>query len=310
LIDKDFVPRRRLVGAEVHNYHPTRAAEMGMAGKKLAGKVAIITGAGGGMGSAMTLALLGSGARVAAVDVNPTALETLASKAVKAAGSDSILPIVADISRPEECVRIVRRTLEVFGRVTMLVNNAGVGMQTIRADYMNKPVRFWEVEPDRFQRMMDINWKAPFLLARAVAPHLIAQKWGRIVNVTTSLDTMYRHNYTPYGMAKAALEAGTSSWAKELQGTGVTANVLVPGGPVNTGFIPAGAPMDRTKMVQPKVMVAPILWLASDDSDGVTDSRFVGLNWDPKLPPAEAAAKARGPAAWPGVGAKAFWANA
>jgi 3-oxoacyl-[acyl-carrier protein] reductase len=247
---------------------------------------------------------------VAAVEVNPNALETLATKAVKAAGSDRVLPIIGDVSRPEECQRIVRRAVEVFGRVTMLVNNAGIGMQTIRADYMSNPVRFWEVDPDRFQRMMDINWKAPFLLARAVAPQMIAQKWGRIVNVTTSLDTMYRHNYTPYGMAKAALEAGTSSWAKELAGTGVTANVLVPGGPVNTGFIPASAPMDRSKMVQPEVMVAPIVWLASDESDGVTDCRFVGRDWDPKLPAAEASAKARGPAAWPGVGAKAHWANA
>jgi NAD(P)-dependent dehydrogenase (short-subunit alcohol dehydrogenase family) len=276
----------------------------------LAGKVAIITGAGGGMGSVMTLALLAQGSRVAAVDANPGALEALATKAVKAAGSDRVLPIIGDVGKPEECQRIVRRATEAFGRITMLVNNAGIGMQTIRPDYMSNPVRFWEVDIDRFQRMMDINWKGPFLLARAVAPQMIAQKWGRIVNVTTSLDTMYRQNYTPYGMAKAALEAATSSWAKELHGTGVTANVLVPGGPVNTGFIPANAPMNRATMVQPEVMAAPICWLASDDSNEVTDCRFVGRDWDPKLPAAEASQKSRGPAAWPGIGAKAHWGGA
>jgi 3-oxoacyl-[acyl-carrier protein] reductase len=310
LIGNTFGLGARLVRKYLPIYHPALGAEMGMIETSLSAKVAILTGAGGGMGSAMTLGLLRQGARVAAVDVNPSALETLATKAVRAAGSERVLPMIGDVSRAEECQRIVRRATEVFGRITMLVNNAGVGMQTIRADYMNHPVRFWEVDPERFQRMMDVNWKAPFLLARAVAPQMVAQKWGRMVNVTTSLDTMHRQNYTPYGMAKAALEAATSSWAKDLDGTGVTVNVLVPGGPVNTGFIPASAPMDRAKMVQPDVMVAPICWLASDESNGVTDCRFVGRDWDPRLPAAEAAAKASGPAAWPGVGAKAHWAGA
>lgn len=279
-----------------------------MADINLAAKVAIVTG--GGIGSAMTLGLLRKGARVVAVDINADALETLASTAVKAAGSERVLPIIADISRLDECERIVRRATETFGKVNVLVNNAGVGMQTIRANYLHEPVRFWEVEPDRWQRMMDINWKAPFLLARAAAPQMLAAKWGRIVNVTTSLDTMIRGAYTPYGMAKAALEAATSSWAKDLAGTGVTVNVLVPGGPANTGFIPANAPMDRSKLVQPEVMVAPICWLASDESDGVSDCRFVARDWDPALSPADAAAKSRGSAAWPNVGAQAVWAGA
>jgi 3-oxoacyl-[acyl-carrier protein] reductase len=281
-----------------------------MADTSLAAKVAIVTGGAGGIGSAMTLGLLAKGARVVAVDIDADALETLAAIAVKAAGPDRVLPIAADISRLDNCERIVRRACEAFGSVNVLVNNAGVGMQTIRRSYMSEPVRFWEVEPDRWQRMMDINWKAPFMLSRAAAPHMLAAGWGRIVNVTTSLDTMIRGAYTPYGMAKAALEAATSSWAKDFAGTGVTVNVLVPGGPANTGFIPADAPMDRSRMVQPGVMVAPVCWLASDDSDGVSDCRFVARDWDLSLPPAEAAAKSRGPAAWPNVGAPAVWAGA
>jgi 3-oxoacyl-[acyl-carrier protein] reductase len=281
-----------------------------MADTSLAAKVAIVTGGAGGIGSAMTLGLLAKGARVVAVDIDADALETLAAIAVKTAGPERVLPIAADISRLDDCERIVRRASEAFGSVNVLVNNAGVGMQTIRRNYMSEPVRFWEVEPDRWQRMMDINWKAPFMLSRAAAPHMLAAGWGRIVNVTTSLDTMIRGAYTPYGMAKAALEAATSSWAKDLAGTGVTVNVLVPGGPANTGFIPANAPMDRSKMVQPEVMVAPVCWLASDESDGVSDCRFVARDWDPSLPPAEAAAKSRGPAAWPNVGAPAVWAGA
>jgi 3-oxoacyl-[acyl-carrier protein] reductase len=175
---------------------------------------------------------------------------------------------------------------------------------------MTEPVRFWEAETERWQAMMDVNFKAPFLLAREVAPGMIDAGWGRIVNVTTSLDTMIRQNYTPYGQSKAALEAATSSWAKDLAGTGVTVNVLVPGGPTNTGFIPANAPFDRAALIQPGVMVEPIRWLASRDSDGVTDCRFVGRDWDTSLAPDEAAQRTRAPAAWPGIGTTAAWPGA
>ena len=205
---------------------------------------------------------------------------------------------------------VVERTGTAFGGVDVLVNNAGIGMQSISETYMNEPVRFWEAEPERWQAMMDVNFKAPFLLARAVVPSMIDAGWGRIVNVTTSLDTMIRQNYTPYGQSKAALEAATSSWAKELAGTGVTANVLVPGGPTNTGFIPASAPFDRAALVQPDVMVAPIRWLASNASDEVTDCRFVGRDWDTSLAPNAAALGARAPAAWPNIGTTAAWPGA
>ena len=148
------------------------------------------------------------------------------------------------------------------------------------------------------------------MLAGLVAPHLIDQAWGRIINVTTSLDTMHRRAYTPYGPSKAALEAASSCWAKDLDGTGVTVNVLVPGGPTNTGFIPGDAPFDRATLVQPEVMVAPICWLVSKESDGVTDCRFVGRYWDTGLPASEAAEASKAPAAWPGLGLPAAWPGA
>ena len=281
-----------------------------MADKNLAGKVAIITGAGGGMGRIMTHGLIRRGAKVACVDVNGEAVNTTADTGNQIGGAGSAIAIVADITRIEECERIVARAVAAFGTVNILVNNAGIGMQTIDDNYMNKPVRFWEVNPDRWQRMMDVNFKAPFLMARAAVPHMIAQKWGRIVNVTTSLDTMIRGAYTPYGQTKAALEAATATWAKDLKDSGVTVNVLVPGGPTNTGFIPASAPFDRSKLVQPSVMEAPIVWLASNESDGITDCRFVGQSWDTALPPSEAAKKVCAPAAWPNMGIQAAWPGA
>jgi 3-oxoacyl-[acyl-carrier protein] reductase len=270
-------------------------------------KVAIITGGAGGMGSVMTLALIGNGARVVAVDTLQDRLDALAQKAATVGGEGSFLGLRADITLDEECDRVVDAVLSRFSAVHILVNAAGIGMQTIRANYMKEPVRFWEIEPERWQKLMDVNWKGAFLMARAVTPHLLRQGWGRIVNVTTSLDTMYRGNYTPYGMSKAALEAATVSWSEDLKGSGVTVNVLVPGGPTNTSFIPQGAPFDRAAMVQPEVMAAPIHWLASPASDRVTGCRIVARDWDVRLAPNEAAKAACAPAAWQDVKTKAFW---
>ncbi len=281
-----------------------------MAEEFLNGRIAIVSGGGGGIGKAMTLGLAAAGARVAAVDLNAEGLDGLVAEAEKSQLAARVLPMAADVTEVEQCRIVVERTRAAFGGVDVLVNNAGIGMRTIRETYMNEPVRFWEAEPERWQAMMDVNFKAPFLLARQVVPRMIDAGWGRIVNVTTSFDTMIRQNYTPYGQSKAALEAATSSWAKELVGTGVTVNVLVPGGPTNTGFIPANAPFERHALIQPDVMVAPIRWLVSNASDGVTDCRFVGIDWDGSLASGEAAKNARAPAAWPDIGSTAAWPGA
>jgi NAD(P)-dependent dehydrogenase (short-subunit alcohol dehydrogenase family) len=162
-----------------------------------------------------------------------------------------------------------------------------------------------DVPDDKWQTMFDINVTAPFVLAKAAVPHMIAQKWGRIVNVTTSLDTMIRPSWTPYGPSKAALEAATANWAGDLKDTGVTANVLIPGGPANTNFVPGISDAERAKLVQPDVMGAPIEWLLSNASDGVTARRFLAANWDGSLPLDEAVEKASAPIAWQSLGRQA-----
>ena len=288
--------------------HPAAApnGHESMSETDLTGKVAIVTGGGGGMGRVIALALAERGARVAALDIRRAEAEAVAEAGARVADSEAVLPLAADVTRESDCGEAVQKTIDAFNRLDILVNAAGLGMQTLRDDYWKEPVRFWQCDPDGWQRMMDVNWKGAFLMARAAAPHMIAQGWGRIVNVTTSLDTMTFAGYTPYGPSKAALEAATSGWAKDLADTGVTVNVLVPGGPVNTGFIPAGAPFDRARLIQPEVMAAPICWLASDASDGVTDRRFVARDWDPALPAEAAAVAAGGPAAWPDAGKKAY----
>ncbi|MDE0058739.1 MAG: SDR family NAD(P)-dependent oxidoreductase [Defluviicoccus sp.] len=265
--------------------------------------VAIVTGAAGGLGAAMTEALVDGGARVLAVDVHRGALDALAGRLP----AGRVAPHAADIRDDGACRDIVAHAAAAFGEVYALVNNAGIGQSSIRASYYVDRIKFWEVTEERWRAIMDTNAMAPFLLAKAILPHLTAAGWGRIVNVTTSLDTMTRPGWTPYGPSKAALEACTAIWAGDLEGSGITVNVLVPGGPANTAMVPPDSSPDRAAMIQPEAMAAPIRWLLDPASDGVTGRRFLGVRWDPSLPPEQAAEAASAPAAWPGLGQQARW---
>ena len=104
---------------------------------------------------------------------------------------------------------------------------------------------------------------------------------------------------TPYGQAKAALEAASAGWAADLAGNGVTCNVLIPGGAADTPMIPKEAPVDRNRLVSPAAMVAPLCYLASDASDGVTGMRFLASKWTIDGDPAANLERAMAPAAWP-----------
>jgi NAD(P)-dependent dehydrogenase (short-subunit alcohol dehydrogenase family) len=274
------------------------------AGATLDGKIAIVTGAASGMGAVMAGALLDAGARVAGLDIDGAGLDRRGAEWLRRHNRDVFLGLVGDVSVPDYCDRAVAQTVEQFGGLDILVNDAGVSMAPAVPKGQTR-ARFWETVPEGWLRVLAINAGGPFLMARAAAPHMIARKWGRIVNVTTSYDTMMAPGLTAYGAAKSALEANTAAWAKELDGTGVTANVLVPGGPTDTAFFPPDFPRDTVKLLDPALMGPPIRWLASAQSDGITGCRFIARDWDTGLPPAEAAAKVRAPAAWPSLAAAA-----
>ena len=266
-----------------------------MAGER---KAAIVTGAASGLGRAMALGLVESGMDVVAVDRNATALAALAPVAAGKPGS--LLPLPADLTQPDAFERIVAAAVDKLGRIDVLVNNAGIGQASVRADQRRNPIRFWDATPEQWSRFLAVNATAPIMMARAVVPHMLRARQGRIVTVTTSLGTMVREGYLLYGSSKAAAESATAIMAADLAGTGVTANVLVPGGVTNTPLVGDDAG-ERSKMLQPEIMVPPLLWLVSAAAAGVTAKRFIAADWDRSLPPAQAAEKAGAPIAWLGI---------
>jgi len=129
--------------------------------------------------------------------------------------------------------------------------------------------------------VIDTNVNGPFLMARAAVPHLLRAGRGRIVNISMNHDTMRRRGFSPYGPSKAALESETIIWAQDLEGTGVTVNALLPGGATATGMIPPGLPdAVRATLLEPEIIVAPLLWLVSADADGINGRRLLANRWD------------------------------
>ena len=161
---------------------------------------------------------------------------------------------------------------------------------------------FWDITPEAWSRIVAVNSSGSFFMARAAVGHMLAQGWGRIIGVTTSVDSMYRAGLCPYGPSKAAHEALVALMAQELEGTGVTANVLVPGGTTDTNIIPRDLVQDRESLIRPEVMQAPAVWLASEESGSANGMRFIAFRWDDSLPIEQRLEKAGAPAAWPQLG--------
>jgi NAD(P)-dependent dehydrogenase (short-subunit alcohol dehydrogenase family) len=262
-------------------------------------KVAVVTGGGRGLGAAMAIGLARTGYRVVVTAAHERAeIEAVATEA----GIDRVHAIVADVTREDECERVVEAALTRFGSLDVLVNNAGRGMKYISEAFMTEPTHFWEADPNAWRLVIDTNVNGPFLMARAAVRSMLRQRWGRIVNVSMNHETMRRAGFSPYGPSKAAVESETIIWAQDLAGTGVTVNALLPGGATLTGMIPAGVPgMVRTSLLDAGVMVAPLLWLASPASDGVTGKRLIANRWRSDLDPPAAAEAASEGAGWPGA---------
>jgi 3-oxoacyl-[acyl-carrier protein] reductase len=109
---------------------------------------------------------------------------------------------------------------------------------------------------------------------------MLKRRFGRIINISINHETMKRKGFTPYGPSKAALESMSIIWAQELESTGITLNLLLPGGATNTGMIPDTFPEpQRKKLIDPVVMGPPAAYLASDDASGINGQRIIAVDW-------------------------------
>lgn len=273
--------------------------------KLLSGKVAIVTGSGSpaGTGYAMAAGFVRAGARVALLDLNEEWLQQSLEALRSLGGDDCAIPLVADVTDPKAVQRAVERTLYELGGLHVVVNNAGTNPRAAGFEIASR--HFWDIPEAAWDRVLAVNMSGPFYMARAVIGHLRQQGFGRIIGVTTSVDTMFGRRRVPYGPSKAGHEAMLASIAEELEGSGVTANVLVPGGPTNTNFFRDKSPEERAALIQPEVMAPPAVWLASEASGSWNGRRLIACRWDESLPLEERLAHAGAPAAWPQLGRQA-----
>jgi NAD(P)-dependent dehydrogenase (short-subunit alcohol dehydrogenase family) len=260
--------------------------------------IVLVTGAAGGIGAAITNALVDAGHSVAAVDRDAEGLKRLAT-------SERIQPFMADLASVAGCHEAVASTVARFGRLDAVINNAGIGVSSLRPDAEVNWPSIEELTCEAWDNFFAINTRAPWLVTQAALPHMRQGGTGRVINVTTSFRTMLR--ILPYGATKSALESMSAVWAQELERDGITVNVLIPGGPTDTAIVGDGAGWDRAKMLRPAIMGPPACWLVSDEAAVYTGQRIIAANWDGKLSGAEAAKKAGRAIGWPELGADAVW---
>ncbi len=278
----------------------------------LRGRAVLITGAGRGFGRLMALGLVARGALVLGTVARAgDELAATAADAARAAHDGGRFEsCIADVRNEADCARSVALAVEKFGRLDVLINNAARGPREAHADFIQARPRFWEAAPAAYRTMVETNLVGAFQMARAAVPGMLERGFGRIINISTSLPTMVMQGLAAYGASKAALEVATVVWAKDLEGTGVTANVLLPGGASDTALIPGGVVGQRANrdfragkgpvgdegrvgaILPAEIMVPPTLWLCADESARYNGCRFIAKDWDEDLPPAEAAARA------------------
>jgi len=186
--------------------------------QRFEGKVALITGAGSGIGRAVTVRLAGEGARVMAVDISEAGLAGTV-ELVDASGAGGIETRIADVSRPEQCRESVAATVETMGRLDILGNVAGIAKGEHVAD----------VSEEGYRRMFGVNTDGPFFMSQAAIPHLLETD-GNIVNIASNAGLMGGAYTVVYCMTKGAVVQLTRALAMEFAKTKLRVNAIAPGG--------------------------------------------------------------------------------
>lgn len=186
--------------------------------QQLQGKVAIVTGASRGIGRATALALATEGANVVVNYASSSSAADQVVEAIRSMGSDAI-SIGSDVSKPDQVDALINATMEKWGRIDVLVNNAGITRDTL----------LLRMKPEEWQAVIDLNLTGVFLCTKAVSKIMLKQKSGRIVNVTSVAGQMGNAGQANYSAAKAGVIGFTKTVARELASRGITVNAVAPG---------------------------------------------------------------------------------
>jgi 2-dehydro-3-deoxy-L-rhamnonate dehydrogenase (NAD+) len=236
----------------------------------LKGRTAIITGGARGIGFAAAQKMLGCGAAVALWDIDAAPLSKAAAALAK---SGRVYTAILDLTAEAEIGKAVDALIRGAGKIDILVNNAGITGG-------NAPL--WELKPDVWRRVIEVNLVAPYLVCRAVVPHMMAAGYGRIVNIASIAGKDGNPNASHYSASKAGLIGLTKSLAKELATTGVLVNAITPAAAKTEMFgqmtqqhidyMLSKIPMNR--FVNVEELAAMIAWLSSEDCSFSTGAVF------------------------------------
>ena len=234
----------------------------------LQGRAAVVTGGAQGFGKAITERFLKSGARVAVWDRD----KVLAEATAKALGGD-VEAIACDVADPASVAAALQATIRRFGRVDILINNAGIAGANAAT---------WETEVEEWRKVMRVNLDGPFICARAIVPGMIAQNYGRIVTIASIAGKEGNPNAAHYSASKAGVIALTKSLGKELAGYDIAVNCVTPAAAKTAifdqitqqhiDFMLSKIPRNRFVLVEE--VASMVAWMASEENSFTTGAVF------------------------------------
>jgi 3-oxoacyl-[acyl-carrier protein] reductase len=236
----------------------------------LANRVAIVTGGARGIGLAIAERLLQSGAKVALWDRDTSALSAATSHLAQ---PNSVLPVQVDLANNDTVVSAANTTASHFGKIDILINNAGI---------TGGNAKTWEINPDDWRKVMDVNINGPFYCCRAIVPHLLSNGFGRIVNIASIAGKEGNPNAAHYSASKAAVIALTKSLGKELATSNISVNAIAPAviatdilaqmTQTHIDYMLSKIPMGR--FGKKEEAAALVAWLCSEDCSFSTGAVF------------------------------------
>lgn len=248
---------------------------------KLAGRAALVTGAGRGIGRAIAVALAHAGAKVVAAARSEDELKVVADEITASGGSAAVVTV--DLSDRSQAKDLVHRAADAFGPIDILVNNAGVGSSSDPRAFVDFRDDFWDLT-------IEVNLNAPYAISKAALPHMLEQGWGRIITIASINSRMAAFHGSAYTASKHGVLGLMRAIATEVAGQGVTVNCICPG-PVQTKMNDVRVQYDADRLgrdfaehekgltlvggrLVPDDIAPMAIYLASDDARMVTGQAY------------------------------------